>query len=139
MAGTTYAIWNQPKQRRKFNTIGRLMLFVVVESIPSAERNLTYFPMIGVTLPVRDASKLRRRTVTNNLMEQPTNLTLSELVKISGLKYSTIYARIKKGHIKATRICGYLWVVEQSEVARMRDAGEFRNLSGKRHDLTKSL
>lgn len=45
-----------------------------------------------------------------------------------GISRNAVLNRVKKGTIKAHRIAGYLWTVEQEEIDRMREAGEMRNL-----------
>jgi hypothetical protein len=68
--------------------------------------------------------------------EPKTIYTALELSALSGLSKPLILTRIKKGTIKARKMMNYLYVIDQEEVERMREAGEFRRMDGKRHDLT---
>lgn len=69
--------------------------------------------------------------------EQQEWYTAKELSARSGLSKALILTRIKKGTIRAHKLMNYIYVVDQEEVTRMREAGEFRRLDGKRTDLKK--
>ena len=57
-----------------------------------------------------------------------TTYSLKQVAEMCGISRNAALNRVKKGTIKAHRIAGYLWTVEQEEIDRMREAGEMRNL-----------
>ncbi|MCK9598068.1 MAG: hypothetical protein M0R37_12065 [Bacteroidales bacterium] len=54
--------------------------------------------------------------------------SLKQVAEMCGISRTAALNRVKKGTMKAHRVAGYLWVVGQDEVDRMREAGEMRNL-----------
>ena len=69
--------------------------------------------------------------------EPKTTYTAVELSALSGLSKPLILTRIKRGTIKARKMMNYIYLIDQEEVTRMKEAGEFRRLDGKRTDLKK--
>lgn len=54
--------------------------------------------------------------------------SLKQVAEMCGISRTAALNRVKKGTMKAHRVAGYLWVVGQAEIDRMRNAGEMRNL-----------